>query len=336
MRYTVQKFLELYTLKFSRTVYLGSLCHSKKNTVTKLTKNCKNLTSQPKAYTDVKSFSQEFAFEANHEEVDQNPSESIKLKGVLPIQFRQHIYNVPISLNLNKYPSCPPIVFVEPGLTMEIVPMHKYVADNGRVSCEYLDFWSESSSNLIELANVLIQYFSSHPPMYSIERNVSVLNTNETTRSQLEIDLETRLTHEFTKRRQESMVELEELLSENRTLKTRSSQVEELLMSGNEIRQLFQKNIEILLQVVQELEYHVMNATVSSFNVIPKNSRDKQVLDALITDQTIEDLMLILVANYSGDVELKKFIEILNHFSKNQFLSKHLLKKLTAPQLIVE
>ncbi|XP_047980444.1 protein ELC-like [Salvia hispanica] len=92
----------------------------------------------------------------------------LQADGTVPISFHGASYNIPVLIWLvESYPSRAPLVFVNPTRDMIIKRPHPFVSPNGVVSIPYLHSWLFPSSNLLELATNLAQFFASDPPLYS-------------------------------------------------------------------------------------------------------------------------------------------------------------------------
>ncbi|CAI9279284.1 unnamed protein product [Lactuca saligna] len=103
-----------------------------------------------------------------------NDGRSVNLlqsEGTVPMVFQNVTYNIPVVIWLMEtYPRHPPLVFVNPTRDMVIKRQHPFVNPSGLVSIPYLQNWVYPSSNLVDLARNLGNYFGSDPPLYSQRR----------------------------------------------------------------------------------------------------------------------------------------------------------------------
>ncbi|KAI3818605.1 hypothetical protein L1987_12418 [Smallanthus sonchifolius] len=91
--------------------------------------------------------------------------------GTVPMLFQNVTYNIPVVIWLMEtYPRHPPLVFVNPTRDMVIKRQHSFVNPSGLVSIPYLQNWVYPSSNLVDLARNLSNYFGNDPPLYSQRR----------------------------------------------------------------------------------------------------------------------------------------------------------------------
>ncbi|KAI3719346.1 hypothetical protein L6452_20243 [Arctium lappa] len=91
--------------------------------------------------------------------------------GTVPMVFQNVTYNIPVVIWLMEtYPRHSPFVFVNPTRDMVIKRQHPFVNPSGLVSIPYLQNWLYPSSNLVDLARNLSNYFGSDPPLYSQRR----------------------------------------------------------------------------------------------------------------------------------------------------------------------
>ncbi|KAI3731935.1 hypothetical protein L1987_63128 [Smallanthus sonchifolius] len=91
--------------------------------------------------------------------------------GTVPMVFQNVTYNIPVVIWLMEtYPRHPPLVFVNPTRDMVIKRQHSFVNPSGLVSIPYLQNWVYPSSNLVDLARNLSNYFGNDPPLYSQRR----------------------------------------------------------------------------------------------------------------------------------------------------------------------
>ncbi|XP_013918679.1 PREDICTED: tumor susceptibility gene 101 protein isoform X2 [Thamnophis sirtalis] len=117
-----------------------------------------NVTGQ---YKDLKPVMDNYVFN------DGSSRELMSLTGTIPVNYRGHIYNIPICLwLLDTYPFNPPICFVKPTSSMTI-KTGKHVDANGRIYLPYLHEWKHPQSDLIGLIQVMIVVFGDEPPVFS-------------------------------------------------------------------------------------------------------------------------------------------------------------------------
>ncbi|THU90728.1 UEV-domain-containing protein [Dendrothele bispora CBS 962.96] len=89
--------------------------------------------------------------------------------GVLPIQFRNASYHIPIAVWLTRsYPSEPPIPYVVPTHDM-LIKAGPHLDLSGRCSIDYLAQWQRKSEScsLLALLEAMQAHFSRDPPVYS-------------------------------------------------------------------------------------------------------------------------------------------------------------------------
>ncbi|KAK7467114.1 Suppressor protein stp22 of temperature-sensitive alpha-factor receptor and arginine permease [Stygiomarasmius scandens] len=89
--------------------------------------------------------------------------------GVLPIQFRNASYHIPVAVWLTRpYPSEPPIPYVVPTQDM-LIKAGPHLDLSGRCSIDYLDQWRRKSEScsLSGLLEAMQALFSRDPPVYS-------------------------------------------------------------------------------------------------------------------------------------------------------------------------
>lgn len=99
--------------------------------------------------------------------------ELVTLRGTIPVQFRNSVYNIPVQLYLpDGYPYEAPIVYVRPTPDMNI-NVSPTVDSNGRVSLPVLSEWRHPSSDLYMLLNLLTIRFSEQTPLYTKPRSSS-------------------------------------------------------------------------------------------------------------------------------------------------------------------
>lgn len=91
----------------------------------------------------------------------------VKLKGTIPVPFKGRTYNIPICIwIMDTHPQHAPICLVEP--TPEMCLKQSIHLDSfGKVYLPYLHSWSATSSNLVDLIQVMIKTFSESPPVYA-------------------------------------------------------------------------------------------------------------------------------------------------------------------------
>ncbi|KAK9932736.1 hypothetical protein M0R45_019960 [Rubus argutus] len=95
----------------------------------------------------------------------------LQLDGTIPMPFQGVTYNIPVIIWLvETYPRFPPCVYVNPTRDMVIKRPHAYVNPSGLVSIPYLQNWLYPSSNLVDLAKNLSEYFARDPPLFSQRR----------------------------------------------------------------------------------------------------------------------------------------------------------------------
>ncbi|KAF8333995.1 UEV domain-containing protein [Cantharellus anzutake] len=93
--------------------------------------------------------------------------------GLLPIQYRGAIYNIPIACWIPpEYPKQPPMTYVVPTSDM-LVRSGKNVNVSGLCTFQYLTGWETDwrSASLLALFRVMTDLFSQEPPVYSKPRN---------------------------------------------------------------------------------------------------------------------------------------------------------------------
>ncbi|PPQ78069.1 hypothetical protein CVT25_015603 [Psilocybe cyanescens] len=89
--------------------------------------------------------------------------------GLLPINYRQASYNIPVAVWITRdYPRLPPIVYVVPTNDMLVKP-GKYVDVSGRCNIEYIQHWErkDEGCSLSALCEALQDHFSREPPVYA-------------------------------------------------------------------------------------------------------------------------------------------------------------------------
>ncbi|KAI0030752.1 UEV domain-containing protein [Vararia minispora EC-137] len=89
--------------------------------------------------------------------------------GLLPIQYRQSAYHIPIAVWLPRdYPRDPPIAYVVPTSDMLVKP-GKHMDVSGRASIDYLQDWARKNEgrSLLALVQAMQVHFSRDPPLYS-------------------------------------------------------------------------------------------------------------------------------------------------------------------------
>ncbi|KAF0303824.1 Tsg101 [Amphibalanus amphitrite] len=93
------------------------------------------------------------------------------LEGTIPVQYKGSTYNIPLCIWLmQQHPLVAPLVFVKPTADMQI-KVSKHVDYNGKVYLPYLSDWSQASSDLLGLIQVLVIIFSEAPPVFARPRN---------------------------------------------------------------------------------------------------------------------------------------------------------------------
>jgi ESCRT-I complex subunit TSG101 len=87
----------------------------------------------------------------------------LNLYGTLPIQYKQNIYNIPVTIWIPKeYPNQAPVVIVVP--TENMMLQGKVVDSRGFILMDYLRGWRDGY-NLNELAIILASEFQKDPPV---------------------------------------------------------------------------------------------------------------------------------------------------------------------------
>ncbi|XP_061992156.1 protein ELC-like [Rosa rugosa] len=95
----------------------------------------------------------------------------LQVDGTVPMTYQGVTYNIPVVIWLiDTYPRYAPCVYVNPTRDMIIKRPHPYVDPSGIVSIPYLQNWVYPSSNLLDLARQLSDYFGRDPPLYSSQR----------------------------------------------------------------------------------------------------------------------------------------------------------------------
>ncbi|KAM5569911.1 protein ELC-like [Rosa sericea] len=95
----------------------------------------------------------------------------LQVDGTVPMPYQGVTYNIPVIIWLiDSYPRFAPCVYVNPTRDMIIKRPHPYVDPSGIVSIPYLQNWVFPSSNLLDLARHLSDYFGRDPPLYSSQR----------------------------------------------------------------------------------------------------------------------------------------------------------------------
>ncbi|KAI9458482.1 UEV domain-containing protein [Russula earlei] len=95
--------------------------------------------------------------------------------GLLPIDYRQTTYHIPIAIWLTRqYPREPPLAFVIPTFDMLVKPS-KYVDVSGLCRIEYVHNWERKyeGCDLRSLVQAMQRYFSNEPPVYSKPKSQS-------------------------------------------------------------------------------------------------------------------------------------------------------------------
>jgi len=95
-----------------------------------------------------------------------NQKKSLGLTGLIPVDFENVTYKIPIEIWIKyDYPTSPPVCFVVPASNMKIV-QGNYISSDGRFSHPYLKFYSSNpESSLAELISVLRETFSIEIPL---------------------------------------------------------------------------------------------------------------------------------------------------------------------------
>ncbi|KAI0006231.1 UEV domain-containing protein [Russula compacta] len=94
------------------------------------------------------------------------------IHGLLPIEYRQASYHIPIAIWLTRnYPREPPLAFVVPTSDMLVRPS-KYVDVSGLCRINYIINWEKKyeGCDLRSLIQAMQHYFSGEPPVYSKPR----------------------------------------------------------------------------------------------------------------------------------------------------------------------
>merc|ERR1719342_957357 len=91
----------------------------------------------------------------------------INILGTIPVPYKGHNYNIPVSLwLLETHPYHAPICYVKPTTDMQI-KFSKHVDQSGKIYLPYLHEWAHNKSDLLGLIQILIITFSEQPPVYS-------------------------------------------------------------------------------------------------------------------------------------------------------------------------
>ncbi|XP_037087026.1 tumor susceptibility gene 101 protein-like [Pollicipes pollicipes] len=102
---------------------------------------------------------------------DGTHQELLCLHGTIPVQYKGSTYNIPVCVWLmQQHPIVAPLCFVKPTQDMQI-RVSQHVDYNGKVFLPYLSDWSQSSSDLLGLIQVLVIIFSEKPPVFAKPRN---------------------------------------------------------------------------------------------------------------------------------------------------------------------
>ncbi|KAF8478455.1 UEV domain-containing protein [Russula ochroleuca] len=91
------------------------------------------------------------------------------IHGLLPIDYRQASYHIPIAIWITRqYPREPPLAFVVPTSEMLVKPS-KHVDVSGLCRMDYIGNWEKKyeGCDLQSLVQAMKRYFSNEPPVYS-------------------------------------------------------------------------------------------------------------------------------------------------------------------------
>lgn len=97
--------------------------------------------------------------------------EMLTLSGTIPVNYRGTTYNIPVALYIpENYPYSPPLCYVKPTPDMTI-KQSKHVDGSGRIYLPYLSDWTQGSSDLLGVIQVMICIFGETPPVYQRPKN---------------------------------------------------------------------------------------------------------------------------------------------------------------------
>lgn len=93
----------------------------------------------------------------------------IQITGTIPVNFKNVVYNIPISLNIPfNYPNSPPSAFVSPTPNMVIRPS-SHVDHSGKFYHAKISLWDKKilENNLVSVVTTMQTIFSAEPPLFS-------------------------------------------------------------------------------------------------------------------------------------------------------------------------
>lgn len=96
--------------------------------------------------------------------------ELLALVGTIPVTYRGTTYNIPVAIYVpDNYPYSAPICYVKPTPDMT-VKQSRHVDGSGRIYLPYLTDWTQGTSDLLGVIQVMICIFGETPPVYSRPR----------------------------------------------------------------------------------------------------------------------------------------------------------------------
>ncbi|CAJ0914696.1 unnamed protein product, partial [Mesorhabditis belari] len=92
---------------------------------------------------------------------------TFKLKGTIPMCYRETVYNIPISIYLSSmHPYHSPVCYVNPTEDM-VIRSNENVSKDGRVYLSYLHEWRYPGYDLTGLIQILAMSFGEKCPVFS-------------------------------------------------------------------------------------------------------------------------------------------------------------------------
>ncbi|KAL1542166.1 protein ELC-like [Salvia divinorum] len=282
----------------------------------------------------------------------------LQADGTVPISFHGAAYNIPVLIWLAEpYPIRAPLVFVNPTRDMIIKRPHPFVSPNGVVSIPYIHSWLFPSSNLLELARNLAQFFASEPPLYS-QRNLNPnLNSPppygsgrmedpaEVFKKDAINKLIGDLSGDVREMRKGSEGQMEGMLVAQGVLRRRKEElrkgVKEMLDEKEALEQQLQvvlMNTDVLEGWLRDNEGKSEGDNIESVDLDeafePRDALSKQRLDCAASDMAMEDAVYALdKAVQEGAIPLDQYLRNVRLLSREQFFHRATASKVRAVQM---
>ncbi|KAL0485618.1 vacuolar protein sorting protein VPS23 [Acrasis kona] len=270
------------------------------------------------------------------------------------------------------YPYHPPLSYVDPNESMIIKPRHPHVDSTGRCYLPYLSEWNAQKSNLYELINHLSAVFGQEPPVFqksnvqtppppptstlppsqypSPQYNPSATNNPYSTQPHLNYQNGPQQIRETIRRQLISKIEykLRPLVEDTtKSLKAELDTQDELNSRSQKLTQLndmvggeekvIDDELEALNKKLAACELYIQNHESKGIDVDkaiePEDIYSKQILDLIAEENAIDDFVYYLdKALQYKSIDLDTFLNFVREASRQQFMKKALLKKISLAQ----